>query len=108
MVVEFSQAMGVSMPKLSQKQYFKVAHTIDLGLNDDNSNEVWMLGHFCPDNEMARLIYCSTLWFTYRDNIVFKDSPLTSDVGWGCMLRVGQMMLAESLRRAEGVEKYSN
>lgn len=53
-----------------------------------------MFGQHCSDNETARLIYSTTLWFTYREKLTFEHSQLTSDVGWGCMLRVGQMMLA--------------
>jgi hypothetical protein len=36
------------------------------------------------------------MWFTYRTDI---GATFKSDVGWGCMIRVCQMMLAEAHKR---------
>ncbi|KFD72515.1 hypothetical protein M514_15351 [Trichuris suis] len=61
---------------------------------------VWILGRCFDSKEFERIsrdIYSKT-WFTYRRNFppIGGTGP-TSDQGWGCMLRCGQMLLAQAL-----------
>lgn len=71
----------------------------DLCTND----EVWILGrkYFSQsDFHLLKREIRSRLWFSYRKDFpAIGDSGMTSDRGWGCMLRCGQMVVAESLQR---------
>lgn len=62
---------------------------------------VWILGKTYSaihDFESIRKDIKSRLWFSYRKGFVaIGDSSYTSDKGWGCMLRCGQMLIAQAL-----------
>nr|ACO15144.1 Cysteine protease ATG4B [Caligus clemensi] len=69
----------------------------------DSDSPVWILGNeLCARNDIAELNseVLSRLLFTYRKEFSEIDgSGYTSDSGWGCMLRCGQMVLGEALQR---------
>lgn len=85
--------------------YEAVSEYVALDLADDprlSSNAV-LLGrsyNVRKDKELFRSHVLSRLWFTYRKSFKSIGSTnFTSDQGWGCTLRCGQMMLAEALMR---------
>lgn len=67
----------------------------------DTDSPVWLLARQFSakyDLEELRDLVSSRPWMSYRKEFpAIGESGLTSDQGWGCMLRCGQMVLAGAL-----------
>ena len=66
------------------------------------STNYWVLGGQCKDEEETKKKIKDLIWFSYRSGIVpaiqiERGSGLKTDVGWGCMIRAGQMLVGNSL-----------
>jgi len=75
-----------------------IAELIEFPVGDE---PVWILGKSYStryDFEELKSDVRSKLWFTYRKGFYpIGGTGPTTDTGWGCMLRCGQMVLAQSL-----------
>lgn len=75
-----------------------IAETVDFPPTD---KPVWILGKQYSakyDLDELRADVRSKIWMTYRKNFpAIGGTGPTSDSGWGCMLRCGQMVLAQAL-----------
>jgi len=61
------------------------------------------------DFALCRSDESSLFWFTYRcDFPEIKPYGITSDAGWGCMLRASQMLLGQALRMHYCGRRYTS
>ena len=97
------QSSSTSFPKVygfdsSLNQYLTNNDLHDLLMNEE---PIWLLGKeyssICQLNDLQD-DFRSKIWITYRKNFasIGGNGP-TSDQGWGCMIRVAQMTLAQAL-----------
>nr|XP_002128504.1 cysteine protease ATG4A isoform X1 [Ciona intestinalis] len=94
----FAQQSTADMDSLASVTYENVVVNEDYWKEEEN---IWVLGsRFHLPHERALFLehIKSFLWFTYRKGYTpIGGTGPTSDSGWGCMLRCGQMLLARAL-----------
>ena len=60
---------------------------------------IYILGTYYPFEDITKIIK-GFIYITYRSNFTkIADTDLVSDIGWGCTIRSGQMLLANTFIR---------
>ncbi|NXC10164.1 ATG4C protease, partial [Orthonyx spaldingii] len=77
---------------------YRELHSFQSASEGDGSNFDKINTEISGNVEEFRKDFISRIWLTYREEFPqIEGSALTTDCGWGCTLRTGQMLLAQGL-----------
>ncbi|KRY52132.1 Cysteine protease ATG4B [Trichinella britovi] len=97
---DFMETMEQSMLDLSNINFERCFVEMEERDLFKSGGEVWIVGRVwqTQDFDDIKKEIRSRMWFTYRKSFspIGGTGPI-SDAGWGCMLRCGQMLLAQAL-----------
>ncbi|KIH63295.1 peptidase family C54 [Ancylostoma duodenale] len=107
-LMSFLVRVAARPPKKAFQKAEKWMHFANDDYSSDGFKRIVLLGlSYCPEDSECDCgmdfidfyrDYYTRIWITYRTGMpAFSGTKVTSDCGWGCMIRTTQMALAQAL-----------